>query len=81
MLMVAGGEGFDQAWSNVDIFDGSKWISISKLNVPRHGSGLAVDCICNQIHIASGSNKEGAGGEMRSVETYFPGRIDVPCRA
>ena len=78
-LMIAGGEGFGKAWPNVDVFDGTTWTSIAKLNVQRHGSGLAVDCLCQQITVASGSNKQASGGEMRSVETFFPGGVNVPC--
>jgi hypothetical protein len=70
-LMVAGGEGAGQAWNNVDIFDGATWASIDSLNVGRHGSGLAVDCVCNQIHIASGSVEQGGAPEVTSMESYF----------
>jgi hypothetical protein len=85
-LMVAGGEGgihtsTREAWSNVDVFDGTSWTSIDSLNVARHGSGLAVDCICNQIHIASGSRAQGGRYEITSVETLFPNGVDVPCPA
>jgi hypothetical protein len=78
-MMIAGGEGDGNAWNNVDVFDGTTWTTIDNLNVGRHGSGLAVDCVCNQIHIASGSAREGGGPEIKSVETYFPGGVDVPC--
>jgi len=79
-LMVAGGEGGGKAWDNVDIFDGNSWTSIADLNVGRHGSGLAVDCVCNQVHIASGAASQGGGNnEIKSVETWFPGGVDVPC--
>jgi hypothetical protein len=79
-LMIAGGEGFGKAWSNVDVFDGTTWTAVDSLNVARHGSGLAVDCICNQITIASGSSKQG-NREIKSVETYFPNGVDTPCLA
>ena len=81
-LMVAGGEGFGKAWKNVDVFDGKNWTSIAPLNLQRHGSGLAVDCICNQIYIASGSTSQGSAvTETRSVETFFPGGVDARCPA
>jgi N-acetylneuraminic acid mutarotase len=80
-LIVAGGEGGGKAWKNVDVFDGKSWTSINNLNVGRHGSGLAVDCVCNQIHIASGSASQGGGREIFSVETFFPGGFDVKCSA
>lgn len=62
-LMIAGGEGFGKAFSEVYVFNGSSWASFPDLNVARHGSGLAVDCKCKQIHIASGSG--GQGGKKR----------------
>jgi hypothetical protein len=80
-LMVAGGEGGGQAWSNVDVFDGESWTTVDPLNRARHGTGLAVDCICNQIHIASGSGKQGGGIGLSSVETYFSSGMDTICRA
>ena len=85
-LMVAGGEGGTKAaakgaWTNVDVFDGMSWTSIDSLNIPRHGSGLAVDCICQQIHIASGARTQGGRYEITSVETLFPNGVDVPCPA
>jgi hypothetical protein len=80
-LIVAGGEGFGQAWANVDVFDGESWTSLSRLNIARHGSGLAIDCKCNQIHIASGAGRQGGGTEISSVETYFPSGVDSQCRA
>lgn len=85
-LMVAGGEGgiktsSKEAWSNVDVFDGTSWMTIDGLNIPRHGSGLAVDCICQQIHIASGARTQGGRYEIRSLETLFAHGVDVPCLA
>ena len=80
-LMIAGGEGNGQAYRNVDLFDGSSWTKLDNLNIARHGSGLAVDCQCNQIHIASGSGAQGGSPELRSVETYFQGGEDVACEA
>jgi N-acetylneuraminic acid mutarotase len=80
-LMIAGGEGDGQAWQNVDVFDGTSWTTMSNLNVARHGSGLAVDCVCHQIHIASGSHSQGGGFETKSVETFFPSGSDTPCTA
>jgi N-acetylneuraminic acid mutarotase len=78
-LMVAGGEGGGRAWDNVDVFDGKSWTSIANLQRGRHGSGLAVDCVCNQIHVASGAADQGGGPEIRSIETWFPGGANVPC--
>ena len=85
-LMIAGGEGGSktaskQAWANVDVFDGTSWTSIDSLTVARHGSGLAVDCVCQQIHIASGAATLGGRFEITSVETFFPNGVDVACPA
>jgi large repetitive protein len=71
-LMVAGGEGFGQAWSNVDVFDGTSWTSLNGLFIPRHGSGLAVSCICNEIYIASGCGAQGGSPELTTTERYLP---------
>jgi hypothetical protein len=83
-LIVAGGEGFGQAWNNVDVFDGQNWMQWDNLTIARHGSGLAVDCTpnspCrNQVHISSGAATQGGGREITSVETYFPTGSIVTC--
>ena len=78
-LMIAGGEGFGQAWDNVDVFDGHSWATLNSLNVARHGTGLAVNCACNQIYIASGAAAQGGRAETKSVETFFVEGADVPC--
>jgi len=80
-LMVAGGEGGGKAWKNVDVFDGKSWKSLADLQRGRHGSGLGIDCVCNQIHIASGAGGQGGGPELQSIETWFPGGADVACKA
>lgn len=72
-MMVAGGEGDDKAFSDVDLFDGTKWISGPPLQEARHGSGVAVgSCECGLITIASGAENQGGAKELTSVETYFP---------
>jgi hypothetical protein len=78
-LIVAGGEGGGQAWRNVDVFDGTSWSSLPDLNYQRHGTGLAVDCQCNQIHIASGAGNEGGGPELTSLETWYPSGKEEGC--
>lgn len=78
-LMVAGGEGEGQAWNQVDVFDGSSWETIDDLVVQRHGSGLAIDCECEQIHIASGCSAPGGTPEIKSVETFFYSGVDTTC--
>ena len=78
-LMVAGGEGEGQAWKQVDVFDGNSWETIDDLVVQRHGSGLAMDCECEQIHIASGCSAPGGTPEIKSVETFFYSGVDTTC--
>lgn len=80
-LMVAGGEGSNRAWDEVDVFDGTHWRTVDNLVWGRHGSGLAVDCVCDQIHIAAGAMSQGGGPEEPFVETYFPNGVDEPCLA
>lgn len=81
-LMIAGGEGYGKAWSRVDVFNGLSWTTVGNLSVARHGSGLAVDCVCNQIHIAGGASSQGGKtNETRSIETFFPGGVDAACSA
>lgn len=70
-LMIAGGEGFGKAFSNVDVFDGNNWTPYPSLVLGRHGSGLAFSCDCNQVHVASGSIKQG-DYETSTIETLFP---------
>jgi hypothetical protein len=66
-LILAGGDGFGQAFANVDVFDA------------RDGSGLAVDCACLQIYLASGAATQGGAKEIASVETFFHNGTDVAC--
>jgi large repetitive protein len=80
-LIVAGGEGFGQAFDNVNVFDGATWSTWPSLQIARHGSGLAVDCQCQQIYIASGAATQGGAKEIASVETFFPNGTDVACPA
>ena len=79
--MVAGGEGLGQAWPNVEIFNGTHWSTADHLNIGRHGTSLAIDCTCNQIHVAAGAIVQGGRIETTSVETYFPNGVDIPCFA
>jgi N-acetylneuraminic acid mutarotase len=78
-LILAGGEGGGRAWDNVDVFDGKTWTSIANLQKGRHATGLAVDCVCDQMHIASGSAAQGGGPEIKSIETWFPDGVEVAC--
>jgi hypothetical protein len=68
-LLIAGGEGEGKAYRNFDVFDGVKWTRLPDMNMSRHGTGLAVDCVCNAIYIASGNGQAGGGMELTSVET------------
>jgi Kelch motif len=80
-LLVAGGEGNGQAWNVVQAFDGKQWSTLAPLHIGRHGSGLAVDCVCHQIILASGAIGSGGGPETTSVEIYFPEGHEMPCVA
>jgi IPT/TIG domain/Galactose oxidase, central domain len=80
-LIIAGGEGFGIAWNEVDVYDGISWSSLPNLNVGRHATGLAIDCKCRQMHIASGAGGQGGGPELPSMETYFFGGHDKACLA
>jgi hypothetical protein len=77
-LMVAGGEGNDVAWDTVEVFNGEVWETFPSLKTARHGTGLAMDCGCSQIHIASGSGKQGAF-DLASTETFFLQGVDESC--
>eukprot|EP00804_Cyclotella_cryptica_P004103 CCRYP_019107-RA/>CCRYP_019107-RA protein AED:0.17 eAED:0.17 QI:0/-1/0/1/-1/1/1/0/302 len=77
-LMIAGGEGFGEAFNNVDVFDGFAWESFPSLVLGRHGSGLVFSCACGQVHVASGSIKQGAF-ETDSVESLFAEGRAVNC--
>jgi large repetitive protein len=86
-LIVAGGEGFGQAWKNVDEFDGETWTALPDLKTARHGTGLAVSCKCGgqevQVHIASGRPCQGTScsTNLVSTETLFPNGVNVDCVA
>ncbi|PXF45768.1 Kelch-like protein 8 [Gracilariopsis chorda] len=78
-LMIAGGERSD-AFSQVDVFDGSSWTTTASLQRKRHGSGLAVsDCSCGKIYIASGSGSRGGSPELTTTEVYLPNGDSSRC--
>lgn len=81
MMMVAGGEGqYSAAFSRVDLFDGSKWISAGDLVRARHGTGLGVSqCSCGQVFITSGSGSRGGSPELDSTEVYHPNGMNERC--
>ena len=79
--MIAGGEGTNRVFDDVHVFDGSKWTEGTSLSRARHGVSLAVDCTCNQIHIASGSPSAKGGAQLTSIETYFVDGVDTKCPA
>jgi N-acetylneuraminic acid mutarotase len=81
-LIVAGGDyGPVGVYNNVDVFNGTHWRTIAPLLYPRHLGAMAVDCVCNRIHIVTGSKVAGYGMESPSMETYFPSGSDTPCLA
>jgi Kelch motif len=72
-MMVAGGEGFGKAYSQVDIFNGKSWTTSASMVEPRHGSGLGIgDCSCGIIYTASGNNKQGGSSESNTTEMFVP---------
>ncbi|KAI0559016.1 hypothetical protein FGB62_171g011 [Gracilaria domingensis] len=78
-MMIAGGERTD-AFSRVDVFDGSSWTTVASLKQKRHGSGLGVSaCSCGHIFIASGSGRKGGSPELESTEVYLPTGNPAPC--
>lgn len=79
-LMIAGGEGFGQAYKDVDVFDGKKWSKAPDMVQARHGSGLAVsDCSCKHIFVPSGSGNQGGGPELTSTEEFIPAGSRTNC--
>lgn len=79
-MMIAGGEGAGDAYSRVDIFDGSKWTQAPSLVQKRHGSGLCVaQCACGQIFIPSGSGSQGGSPELTSTERFIPAGRPFNC--
>jgi hypothetical protein len=78
-MIVAGGE--RSISSRVDVFNGTHWKKFQNgLIDSRHATGLAVDCVCNQIYIAAGSAWDG-GVPINTTEIYFPGGTEVACLA
>jgi hypothetical protein len=78
-LIVSGGE--RSISSRVDVFNGTHWKKFQNgLIDSRHATGLAVDCVCNQIYMAAGSASDG-GYPISTTEIYFPGGTDVACLA
>jgi N-acetylneuraminic acid mutarotase len=80
-LIVAGGDYQSTVYKNVDVFDGTHWKTIDPLLRQRHLGVLAVDCVCNRIHIVTGSSASGYGVPSLTIETYFPSGSDTPCLA
>jgi hypothetical protein len=68
-------------YDNVDVFNGTHWRTIDHLVVARHLGGLAVDCVCNQIHMVTGSQVNFHGMPLKSMETYFPSGAVTPSLA
>lgn len=82
-MMLAGGEAID-AFSTVNIFDGSKWTATGSMNVKRHGTGLAISsCSCGKVFIAAGASTRGGSNEVSDprlfTEVYLPGGRDYFC--
>lgn len=80
-MMIAGGEGFGQAFDRVDVFNGQKWTKAPSLKEARHGSGLAIaQCNkCGHIFIPSGSGRQGGSPELLTTEEWIPKGTPVKC--
>lgn len=63
-LLMSGGEGSWDVYTNVDVFDGTTWETYVSLRQSRHGWALAVGgLLCNGIYIPEESaSKEGCRG-------------------
>lgn len=82
LIVVAGGEGFGQAYTDVDYFDGKTWLSDrhQNLNQARHGTGLAVGpCNCPRLYIASGGGNQGGGSDIDTTEVMKPDGQSESC--
>jgi hypothetical protein len=78
-MIVAGGE--RSISSRVYVFNGTHWEKFQNDFIDsRHGTGLAVDCVCNLIYMAAGSGSDG-GAPINTTEIYFPGGTEVACLA
>jgi hypothetical protein len=80
-MIVAGGDGGGKVYKNVDVFDGTSWQTIDDLDIERHSTGMAIDCVCNQIHVITGSQVGGTGTAINSMETYYPSGVATSCSA
>ena len=85
-LLVAGGEGYGQAWKRVDMYDfeTNTWTQLDDMTSGRHGTGLAVSCECGgtQVHIGAGRPcQAGNCTDLNTTETLFPNGLSTPCVA
>jgi Kelch motif len=81
-LLVAGGDAVSgKVYNDVQVFDGTHWEVVAPLLIGRFLGPVAVDCVCNRIHIISGSKSSGYGVEMLNMETYYPSGTVTPCLA
>lgn len=70
-LMMAGGEGTGQAYTNVDVFNGSTWETNASIGQARHSGALAVgDCECNDIYVAGGVGLQGGFPKLSLTKKY-----------
>lgn len=76
-LIVAGGEGFGQAFDTVEVFNGIFWATLPPFARARHGSGVVADCECKMLYVASGVGRQGGVPELSTLEIYSDG--NSPC--
>jgi N-acetylneuraminic acid mutarotase len=69
-LIVAGGEGNNQTYDRVNVFDGQTWTTLPSLKQPRTSTGLAVNCVCGgeEIYIANGSKVQSIWNTAKPME-------------
>lgn len=78
-MMIAGGEGFGKAFTDVHVFDSVTWERAPSLSLPRHSSGLAIArCDCGHIFIPSGAVHQG-GRETNTTDRYIPKGAPTRC--
>ncbi len=67
-VVIAGGEGFGQAWGETEALDteSGAWTSVGTLNQPRHGTQAIV--YDGKIWVAAGAGDQGGGPELTSIE-------------
>lgn len=82
-MMIAGGEGFGKAYTDVHVFDYDEWKVAPSMVSRRHGSGLGVaQCSCGHIFVPSGAIYQGGGKSVvTTTDEYIPKDAPQTCSA